>query len=112
MCNVQNSTVLYICTVLCSVQFITCIVPVERNEQLKELRKKEAAMAEFVAEFESNRKRERERIEALQGSIPTLLESASRSLAVLQQHGRKGPPRALLSATRRKGALRSLTPKY
>lgn len=68
----------------------------ERNEQLKELRKKEAAMAEFMAEFESSRKRERERIDSLQASIPTLLESASRSLAVLQQHGRKGEPRALL----------------
>ena len=62
----------------------------ERNEQLKELRKKEAAMAEFMAEFESNRKREGERVDSLQASIPALLESASRSLAVLQQHGRKG----------------------
>ena len=47
-------------------------------------------MAEFMAEFESNRKRERERVDSLQVSIPALLESASRSLAVLQQHGRKG----------------------
>ena len=64
-------------------------VRAERNEQLKELRKKEAMMAEFMAEFGANKQRELERISSLQSSIPALLESASKHLAILQQHGTK-----------------------